>query len=236
MAIAFNWGNRSDDTTTNAVTTFNVGATNPNGANGTFTSGDFLLAVIILSSSSTTDPGAIAMTGWTNIFADWDATTETRIEVWFKIAGGAESGSYAASWTNTSRGASWALLDYTGVATTSPADITGSQVTSGSTSCTAPSVTAVASNDLLFYIGSNYGAHGPMTVPAGMAQRTNQSGSDSTRPSVMTADIQLVSAGATGTKVGTLNSAGDNKGVNIALKTASAGAVALVSTFLMMGV
>ena len=178
-AIAFNWGNASN-TSYNTGTSFNVGSTNAQGANGTFTSGDFLVMVVTVMANSATDPGVISTpTGWTQIdqvlsAGQWSGAMRTA--TFYKIAGGSETGSYSASWTNAAYGAGWVLMDYTGVNTSSPIDAHNLIANTGySPTPTTTAISPSGSTDMLiaaFVSGSGTGAY-PITAspPSGMTTR-----------------------------------------------------------------
>jgi hypothetical protein len=204
QVVTFNWANNSDDTTNQVVTTFNVGATAPAGANGTFTSGDFLFAEVVVDVTSGT-VGTISLTGFTQITQVFDATQNlpTALYTGYKIAGGSETGSYAASWTNTSRGAAWALLDYGGVHNASPVDISGTQNNGFSANITAPSISPTGSADMMLCLSGDIGGSTPYANFGSMVARVTKQTNSSTRPEILIAQQQLSASGATGTRTAT---------------------------------
>ena len=235
-AITFNWANGNDNSTTIAATTLNIGATAPAGANGTFTSGDLLIATVTVQVTSG-DPGVISTpTGWTQIDQIYNTGGTARMATFYKIAGGSETGSYAVSWTNASRTAGWAIIDYGGVNTSTPIDAHSISNTYGTTVMTATSVSPTGAADVLVavFCAVNAGSY-PLTAapPSGMTQRLNAGAGSSSISPTYVADQQLSASGATGTRSVTMSGGNDQNSALIALLPASGGGSTVRSLGLM---
>lgn len=233
MTIAFSWANQSQNVgPANAATSIVVGSTNAQGANGTINQNDLLIACVVATgagvSGTITQPG-----GWTQIYNNFDASQNRPMitSVWVKIAGASETGNYTFSWTGTSVGCSWALLDYTGVSTGAPVDASAGQNNdSFSTNMTAPSISPAGAADMMVCVWAEDGGNATYAPAAGMTQRSTTGGTgngstSSDRPEILIAELQLSASGATGTKVGTCASA-PTVGVSMAL-TPAGGAAAV---------
>lgn len=232
--LALNFANWSDNINPNTGTTFNVGSTNPQGANGTIAVGDLLIGeVVIASTVATTDPGANTWpSGWTRVVDDWNTHPNSAFGdpnyhyswAWKIATSGDLTGSYAVSWTNAAKGASWALFDYVGANATTPIDASGNtdQTTSGANHMIAPSITPTGTTDINLIIGMYAQALNPYTLPAGFTQRALVGSTSSDRPDIIAGDIQLAVSGATGTRI--INSAnGVPSAISIAIAPASGG-------------
>ncbi len=218
MAFTFNWSNTITPTTNyQQVTTFNVGSTNANAANGAFHAGDFLLAVVTVF--KTTDPGAIGVAGFTQIVQAVNTNGYTRTYVGYKIAGGSETGSYAATWTSTSTAAGWILASWSGVASSNMIDASGVTLQSAyGTSLVAPSISPTGATDLLLTIFSTNGAVTTLSTPAGTTNRASCIGANSIYTSVIVNELQLAASGPTATQTSTAgNSQNYSNMISIAL-------------------
>ena len=223
-----NWSNRSTTAGTWTTATMNVGSDNKNGSNGTFTSGDLLIAIICISASvEATDPGSVSWpAGWTPIINVWDTEPNSvfgdinyRYSVAWKIAGGSETGSYAATWTSNTRGASWLLFDIGGANGSTPIDASGSHDATAASvsSMVAPSISPTGSNDLLLIAGMYAQGHSPYTTPSGFTLVTGLSATSSGTPDLISYDKALSSSGATGTATITASVSGVYSALSIAI-------------------
>ena len=118
------------------------------------------------------------------------------------------------------KGAAGAILAYSGVDTASPIDgSNGLAAAAKATSITAPSVTASVAGDMLVGLYEMQAQH-TITPPASLSERTEivQATGNGQRLTSETADHLLASAGPTGTRVATADSAGYGIGQLIALR------------------
>jgi hypothetical protein len=204
-AITYNWSNTSSSgAVNNAVTTFNVGSTNPAGSNGAFTAGHLLIACAVVSMTAATDPGIIfGPAGWTQIFQTYYSAMDTpviRVACFWHLAGGSETGSYTFSWTNPSRGASWALFDVHGQNAV-PIDGSDTQNNNYSANRTAPSISPSGSSDMLVAVFFDAGSGSPYTKPSDMTLISDVNSTSSDRPEILVSYKTLSASGATGTEV-----------------------------------
>ena len=174
-----------------------------------------LLAQVTYNSTGTITPPA----GWSLVRSDVNSTL-LRQSVYVHVAGASEPATY--TWTlAAAHGAVGAILAYTGVDTTNPVDASSGQANSGTSSVSAPSVTATVPGEQLIGL---YGAKGPVsfTPPAGMTERTeislNLSGE---KVSDESADAPLPVAGATGPRVATATAGVFSIGQLVALRPSS---------------
>ncbi len=100
-SVAFSWANYSDTTNVNAVTSFTVGSTNPAASNGSIALNDLLVMAVCVSVNAG-DPGSLTPPGgWTEVANHMVAQDSLyRYGLWYKLAGGAEGGTYSTKlWT-----------------------------------------------------------------------------------------------------------------------------------------
>lgn len=234
MAITFNWANCSNGTNgngNNGATAFNVGATKAQGANGSSAANNILLSMIRWEAA--TDPGIISVTGFNTIAncAFFNGTEFTPARCWagWKLDTGSETFSYATSTqTAASPSASWTLISFSGVNTSSPIDVAGnSQNNSASTNMTAPSESAAAANEMMVCAWVNQGGLGPYTKPAAMTLACDVNSQGSQQAELLVAYLALVSSGATGTQVATQGSSYSSDGLTILLSPATATGIAV---------
>jgi hypothetical protein len=197
----FKWENHYADTFFAGATGLSIGTTNPAGTCGTFTAGDFLIAVVSVWTNGGAAPGTISTpTGWTSLINGAESSGPTQNSVFYKIATGSESCStgFAVTWTTSATLMGWALVDYGG-ANTATVDNSGSvSQLFTTTSMTAASITLAGATDLLVGVWGNTGANQPYAAPGGMTQRVNTVGTGAASScDIIIADVQLVSSGAT---------------------------------------
>lgn len=235
MAVAFGWANYSAAANNNGVTTVTLGVTNPATSNGTINTGDLLIAVVAVSKSPASDPGDIAVTGFTELYDAYHSAGPLRTYVGYRIALPGDTASFAATWGVASHGASWALLDYTGAASSAP--VVAGQNNAGAPAL-LPSVTPTAANDILVGIMTEFGSNGPYAVAGSMTSRANNASASSLRPEVLVADEQLASASATGTRTPTTTGSVPTTGVSLAITESGAPppTAGLSSSFALLGV
>lgn len=197
MAISFKWQNNAYNQTAATSAALSTG--------GSISAGDLLIGVVGALNSST-DPGAITIpSGFTALSAGGISGNAyspdgVRRAYFYKIATGSEGTTFSASWTNPDV-YSWALLNYSGVNTSTPFDGGAQTEFNGtySSNIIAPAITTSVPNDWEICIWS-FGAGGTLTMPAGMTTRLSQAGSSSGAPWIGVADVGPVAAGAQATQ------------------------------------
>ncbi len=182
----------------------------------TFATGDLLLASIAIRGSSTISPPA----GWTVIRNDLNGTNLRQV-TWWKVATASEPATYTFTFS-AGRLSSGAIHAYGGVHPTNPIDVSSGSINASSTSLTATGVTTTVANDRLvaFY---SMTTNATVTPPAGMTERGEQPGSESTLPRMTViegSDQALAAAGATGNRVATASAAATSIGQLFALRPA----------------
>ena len=182
----------------------------------TFATGDLLLASIAIRGSSTISPPA----GWTVIRNDLNGTNLRQV-TWWKIATASEPATYTFTFS-AGRLSAGAIHAYGGVHPTNPIDVSSGSINASSTSLTATGVTTTVANDRLvaFY---SMTTNATVTPPAGMTERGEQPGSESTLPRMTViegSDQALAAAGATGNRVATASAAATSIGQLFALRPA----------------
>jgi hypothetical protein len=141
--------------------------------------------------------------------------------IFYKIAGGSENGT-TFTWSNPAS-YSWTLLDYSGVNTSSPIDVSGGQTNTGpySTDTTAPSVTTKNAGDTLVNIWISKGGAEDYDKDPSTTLRANVHSNTYEFPEIMVADKTLASSGPTGPDVMTeLYPTFNQRGFSIALNAA----------------
>jgi len=223
-AITFNWVNGSNTTSNGAIGSFTVGSTNAATTNGTINSGDTLISCVSVEGSG--DAGAVTVTGFTQIQTAYGSSQDPhprRIWCGYKIAGGAETGTYSASWANGATGvtgASWSLMDYSGANGTTPIDTSAQNINTsfGSANMPCASVTPTPTNDMLVCAWLTRGGNGAYTGAAGMTQRFDVGSTTSTVPEILISDKQLASNSPTGTINATQGAAETSMSITIAIQ------------------
>lgn len=200
---------------------------------------DVMIAVVSNSTNEIDGSFVTPPAGWTSLgaFTRDDGITYNTSEVLYKIAD-AEPASYAFTVAGGNANASAGIIaSYSGVALApSPIADDAEQANANGTSATAPSVTAVGSEDMLVccYSAFNSIADNSMSYapPAGMTERADVHrdipqnpenfglGADCT---ISLNDQLLASAGATGSRTATLSEAATNSGFSVALRSGPAG-------------
>ena len=203
----------------NAVTTgylttgYDLVATAP----ASIAAGNVLIAFLIFDAddaNTITPPN-----GWTQITTvDVSGSAARRSISYFKVAGGSEPETY--TWVRDVQGNfAWiiTIARISGADTASPINVSGSQANANSTSVTAPTITTTVNNCLLVFLGSDPNGR-TYTPPGGMTERWEQryaAGAYDITQEGATEDF--ATAGATGTRVATVNPATDNAGHLIAI-------------------
>jgi len=188
-------------------------------------------ALLLVLSISGVDVTAIsAPSGWALV--NRTSGTNHGQAVFRKLAGAAEAGPYAFTWTHvgTPGGNDRALayiLAYRGVDTTSPINAVGGQYNPvSSSSVTAPSiVTSVADTLLVGFFGLSNNVGGgtlPVSMGNSYSQNTGGGGGGTT---VLSGDQPWPSIGATGSRTATFGSATVSVGHLLALRPAAVTAV-----------
>lgn len=173
-----------------------------------------LFAVAIRGGSNVT---GLTLDGWSPVF-ERDQGTNNKLAAFSRIAN-SEPSSYTLTWT-TAGTAAGAIFVASGTSVATLVDISGSQGNASNTSVTAPSVVTTTDDCLLVFFGGVSGATATTwTAPNGMEERADV-GSTGGAPNIaFTAAEQLLgAAGATGTRVATVVSAGQNAGGLVALR------------------
>lgn len=170
MAVAFKWENHQDNAFDGPFTTFNVGSTDAAGANGSFTSGDMLIArvTVINDAGDTINPPA----GWNAIGSQITDGSNDVSRYYSHLCDGSESGSFTFSWTN-SKFASWGLVSISGASSTLDASAVASWNNAGSASFTTSSITMTDAGDLLVLMAWAHGGANTIAAPGDMTSRAN---------------------------------------------------------------
>lgn len=223
--VAWKWNNQSNNTTGNAGSlTVNIGSANPNTTASAIAVGDKLIAAIVVH-HGTVDPGTISVTGFTSLVSDFNGDDgASRLWVGYRNAQAGDSAtgsSFQASWTsgNTCTGASWALLDYSGVSVEAPPAQILPQAGYTTPNMTAPTVTPTTASDIMLAIFSVLGSKGPYTKPVSMTTRADVASTSSDRMEVMVCEEQLASALATGQRVATAGTGEPSVSASVILST-----------------
>lgn len=226
--MSFLWHNEQDNSFQSPGTSVLVGATAPVGANGTFTSGDFLLAAVAVTGAvGTITPPA----GWTLLNSQQTANGYAT-GYFYKIAGGSETGSYSFSWTG-SNGYAWGLWNYGAV--TLDTSNTGAWSSGGGTAATAVAISPTGSADILVGVWTSAGdaLSGP---PTGMTNRVSGQAQESGSAYLYSADQVLSSSGTTGNRDATIATFKNGTWLLAALTPAGGGGTSTFGLMSMMGV
>jgi hypothetical protein len=175
---------------------------------------DFLIAVVAAFKASANFTIAHPA-GWTEIWEDeyTNGSDWERVWIGWLKAGAAEGASYI--WTGTTWGESCgAICTYRGADLTTQIDASGRNQNTGSAP-TAPTISPATANTMLLYLVGAVST-APNTPPSGMTERVDIA--NGTSDGVYMAEQILFSSGATGTRVGTSGTSGDNTSALIALK------------------
>src|SRR6266480_4024908 len=175
--------------------------------------------VMVASITSRTGSGTPTITppsggGWT-LIVNTNASTLTPATFW-KVAGtaAADPGPYA--FTVSSSSVAGGISAYFNVDTTNPIN-----ASSGAVSSSAPSITTTVANTMLV---ACFGRSGSSAIgaPSGMTERFNAVTSGSNNAASESADVPQATAGATGSKASTGNTATIGQAVALAPSTSSA--------------
>jgi hypothetical protein len=161
--------------------------------------GDLLLATLEVDEDPATVSGPA---GWT-LLLDTPAAQGTgsafHAQVWYKVAGSSEPGSY--SWTVS--GSPWVdigLLDYSNVNQASPIDVSAGRYAGVTATPSTSTVTTTAANEMLVALFINFDS-GTWTAGSGMTKRYDFDSNEAQ-------DALQAAAGSTGTKTATNSSSG----------------------------
>lgn len=136
-----------------------------------------VLAIRLSSENRTTDSVSDGTNSWSS------ATTRTAgsgasLQIW--KASNVSSGNFTITATFDTSAANTvflAVLEYSGIATTSPQDVNDSDVNAGTTSSvTTGPITTTQDTELIFTAGFSEGADRPLTTPSGFTQRVELTG------------------------------------------------------------
>lgn len=108
--------------------------------------GDFLIGVFTAPQVTITNPS-----GWTNILTQ-SASSGARIQVAYKVAGGAEGASYSFTVSGSTTTLAGSIMCLSGVDTTTPIDTSASNGAVAS-SATTPNLTGVDATDMIVLVG-----------------------------------------------------------------------------------
>lgn len=211
-APSFSFQNSGDFT---AVTGFNFVSGGP-----AINSGDVII-IACAGTAAGSDPGSFLPTGFTAIYNAFDgASTANRFFTAYKIAGGAESGSYATPALTAGSTGSWAMSVYSGAASGVDAATAAVFAAADSLNVVAPSITTGAANERVIAVGiDNIGSTAFTDFGGGTTARVNTSTSGTHNISIMIGDLAQAVAGATGTFTSTQTFfANKSLGVTIGLK------------------
>src|SRR5204863_474874 len=173
---------------------------------------DVMVASITSRTGSGT-PTISAPAGWTLIVSTPDSGNNLTTATYWKVAGtaGADPGPY--TFTVSSSRVAGGISAYSNVDTTNPINASGGQASSS-----APSITTTVANTMLVACFGRAGGSA-IGAPTGTSERFHAETSSSTNAASESADVAQASAGATGQKASTGNTA--NIGQLIALAPAS---------------
>src|SRR5207249_4127721 len=175
---------------------------------------DVMVASITSRTGSGT-PTIAAPSGWTSIVSTNNTSTVTTATFW-KVAGtaAADPGPYA--FTVSSSSVAGGISAYFNVDTTNPINASGGQATSS-----APSITTTVANTMLV---ACFGRSGSSLIgaPSGMTERFTAVTSGSNNAASESADVPQATAGATGSKASTGNTATIGQLIALAPSTSSA--------------
>lgn len=213
--VSFRWVNN----TTNAAltgTTFTAGTSNAVGSNGTIGANDLVLVEIGIQTGGS-DPGAIAVAGYTSLVQLWTGANFFRTAVFEAIPGSASTP--AVTWANSgsvpATNACWIMIDYTPTSGTPSIDTSGINANTSSTNMTANSISPSGSADMLIGFWGQYGNQGGYAGPATMTQRASTSSFSGAE--CLVAEKQLAASGATGNFVATQGGASPSHGALVAI-------------------
>ena len=219
MAIAFGFNNNADFS---GVTSFNF----VKGSN-TINSGDVIIISAFLQPSSG-DPGTVNPTGFTSIVDTFDSgSTGARYYIGYKVAGGAESGSYSTQTLATTCFGSWDMCTFTG-GSASPIDVTSGSIINSAT-LTCPSLSPVGATDTYVGVIVATSGGGTFVPPVGLTNRVDTINNSASNQEIIVSDKLLSSSGATGTFNGTQTSSFAYAGAGLTLIPAAGGGDVLVS-------
>jgi hypothetical protein len=179
--------------------------------------GDVLLATV----DARGNPSVTPPSGWTLVRNDANSTTQVKA-TYSRVATASEP----ASWTFTlsaAQAASGAVLDYTGVDTTTPVAASAGQINNnwGVSTQTAPTVTTTAANSVVVSLFGTSNA-ASATPGTGLTERADAaSTAGSFAVDTEAADRVVATAGATGTSTATSNVNGASIGQTVALRAAA---------------
>src|SRR5438034_651829 len=175
---------------------------------------DVMVASITSRTGSGT-PTIAAPSGWTSIVSTNNTSTVTTATFW-KVAGtaAADPGPYA--FTVSSSSVAGGISAYFNVDTTNPIN-----ASNGAVSSSAPSITTTVANTMLV---ACFGRSGSSAIgaPSGMTERFNAVTSGSNNAASESADVPQATAGATGSKASTGNTATIGQAVALTPATSSA--------------
>ena len=179
-------------------------------------SGDELLASVSVRGTPTITPPA----GWALVRRDERNTTFTQA-TYVHPAGGSEPTSYTFTF-DASETAVGAIAAYTGVDGANPTAGDSGQANSGSTSITAPSVSAAVPGTRLVGL---FGITGNTTItpPTSMTERSEIVSPVTSKLTLSLDDQSNAASGATGTRVATAAASGNSIGQLVALRPGTGG-------------
>jgi hypothetical protein len=180
------------------------------------TVGNIALGGIVRSAGTIT----AVPSGWT-LVDEQTFNTDDVLAVYWRVTGAADPTSWAFTLSTTMR---WACinLEFSGVNTTTPIDVSDTQANASSASVVAPSIDPNFLEDMLVYFGGSastgtWTADGAMTEPASNGEKPAAA-----LVTIGSAYQLLASGAATGTRTGTCSVAAINAGMLIGLRDASA--------------
>lgn len=179
-------------------------------------SGDLMVAAISVRGGTGSTISAPA--GWNSLRRD-DSGTTFSTEIFYRIAGTGEPGSYTWSFSSNVKNVG-AILTFDNPDPGSPIDIHNGQVNAASLLVVGPSVTTVTPNNILvgFYSIAEFDT---FTPPLSMTERTDIRSTTSNAVALEAATETLPTPGATGTRTATAAAAsGVNIGQHVAVRAA----------------
>ena len=187
--------------------------------------GDVLLALVADRGGNTTTVSSVPA-GWSQILAVDDAAN-LGMNLYRKVVSNAATEATSYTWgLSGSVRAHAVIVVFRGVDTTTPINVSGSQINGASSTYTAPSVTTTVANTMLvaFFGATNGGA--TVAAPTGMTEAFDSGTSAGPNGLVIESAYAIQAAtGATGARTSTGNSSLTNTGLLVALRPSAAIAV-----------
>lgn len=174
--------------------------------------------VLIASITIRPDEPITAPAGWTLVRSDVGGARQA---IYVRTAVSGEPANHTWTFGNSVASAVGGIIAFAGIDPVDPIDVSGGQSNASSTSVTAPSVTTTVNDATLvaFFATAN---DATFTPPSGMTERFDRIADTTLDEAASAADVTVVAAGATGTKVAVASKSAANVGALVALRPATA--------------